>query len=52
VTFISSQAEFTPRNVQTQSDRAKTVFAVRLRLPNQDGRLKPGMFADATLSGA
>jgi HlyD family secretion protein len=49
VTFLSPRAEFTPRNVQTQSDRAKTVFAVRVRLPNPDGRLKPGMFADATL---
>ena len=50
VTFISPQAEFTPRNVQTQSERAKTVFAVRVRIPNNDGRLKPGMFADARLS--
>ncbi|HEY3078363.1 MAG TPA: efflux RND transporter periplasmic adaptor subunit [Chloroflexota bacterium] len=52
VTFISPRAEFTPRNVQTQSDRAKTVFAVRVKIPNADGRLKPGMFADATVSGA
>jgi multidrug resistance efflux pump len=52
VTFISPRAEFTPRNVQTQSDRAKTVFAVKVRIPNQDGRLKPGMFADAALAGA
>ncbi|HEV8636385.1 MAG TPA: efflux RND transporter periplasmic adaptor subunit [Chloroflexota bacterium] len=52
VTFISPRAEFTPRNVQTQSDRAKTVFAVKVRIPNQDGRLRPGMFADATLVGA
>lgn len=49
VTFIAPQAEFTPRNVQTQSDRAKTVFAVRVRVPNDDQRLKPGMFADARL---
>lgn len=49
VTFISPRAEFTPRNVQTQSDRAKTVFAVRVQIPNSDQRLKPGMFADARL---
>ena len=49
ITFVASKAEFTPRNVQTQSDRAKTVFAVKVRLPNPDLRLKPGMFADATL---
>ncbi len=52
VTYISPRAEFTPRNVQTQSDRARTVFAVRVRLPNPDGRLKPGMYADATLAPA
>lgn len=51
VTFISPQAEFTPRNVQTQSERAKTVFAVRVQIPNADQRLKPGMFADARLVG-
>ncbi|MBI4213809.1 MAG: efflux RND transporter periplasmic adaptor subunit [Chloroflexi bacterium] len=49
VSYIAAKAEFTPRNVQTQADRAKTVFAVRVRLPNADGRLKPGMYADATL---
>jgi len=49
VTFISPRAEFTPRNVQTQNDRAKTVFAVRVQIPNSDQRLKPGMFADARL---
>ena len=49
VIFISPQAEFTPRNVQTQSERAKTVFAVKVRIPNADQRLKAGMFADARL---
>ena len=49
VIFISPRAEFTPRNTQTQRDRATTVFAVKLRLPNDDGRLKPGMPADASL---
>ena len=49
VSYIAAKGEFTPRNVQTQADRAKTVFAVRVRLPNADGRLKPGMYADATL---
>lgn len=50
VTFISPRAEFTPRNVQTQSERAKTVFAVKVQIPNPDQRLKPGMFADARFS--
>ena len=47
VVHIASQAEFTPRNVQSQRERANTVFAVRLRIPNADLRLKPGMPADA-----
>ncbi|MBI3968613.1 MAG: efflux RND transporter periplasmic adaptor subunit [Chloroflexi bacterium] len=50
VTWIASEAEFTPRNVQTQEDRVKSVYAIRLRVPNADLRLKPGMFADATFA--
>jgi HlyD family secretion protein len=47
VTFIASEAEFTPRTVQTQEDRVKSVYAIKLQVPNNDLRLKPGMFADA-----
>ena len=50
VTFIASEAEFTPRNVQTREDRVKSVYAIKLRVPNQDLRLKPGMFADAVFA--
>jgi HlyD family secretion protein len=46
VSRIARQAEFTPSNVQTKSDRAKLVFAVKILLPNADGRLKAGMPAD------
>lgn len=49
VSHISQQAEFTPRNVQTQEDRVNMVFAVKVRLPNPDRLLKPGMPADATI---
>lgn len=49
VTFIAQNAEFTPRNVQTRDERATTVFAVRIELPNADHALKPGMPADVTL---
>ena len=49
VIFINSQAEFTPRNVQTKSERVNTVFAVKLQIPNPNFDLKPGMPADATL---
>jgi HlyD family secretion protein len=46
VSRIGREAEFTPSNVQTKSDRAKLVFAVKILLPNADGRLKAGMPAD------
>src|SRR5262249_11668333 len=43
VTAINPQAEFTPRNVQTASDRLNLVFGVEARVANPDGALKPGM---------
>jgi len=43
---INRQAEFTPRNVQTVEDRIKQVFGVKIRLPNNDDRLRAGMAAD------
>jgi HlyD family secretion protein len=49
VTFIASQGEFTPRNVQTKTERVNIVFAVRVQIPNANLDLKPGMPADATL---
>ena len=49
VIFIATQAEFTPRNVQTQAERVNMVFAVRVQIPNPDQELKPGMPADAML---
>jgi HlyD family secretion protein len=44
---VSRQAEFTPRNVQTVEDRIRQVFGVKIRLPNNDDRLRAGMAADA-----
>jgi len=49
VVYISSEAEFTPRNVQTEEERVNTVFAVKILIPNPDHDLKPGMPADATI---
>lgn len=43
---ISDQAEFTPRNVQTEEGRRTTVFAIKLRLSDPQGKLKPGMPVD------
>jgi membrane fusion protein YbhG len=49
VTHINDEAEFTPKNVQTQEERVKMVFRVEIALENPDGALKPGMPADAVL---
>ena len=46
ISRLAREAEFTPSNVQTKSDRAKLVFAVKILLPNADGHLKAGMPAD------
>ncbi len=48
VVHIADQAEFTPRNVQTVEGRKTTVFAIKLRLDDPEGKLKPGMPADVT----
>jgi multidrug resistance efflux pump len=50
VIYISSEAEFTPRNVQTKEERVSTVFAVKILIPNPEHELKPGMPADATIA--
>ena len=49
VTFIAAEAEFTPRNVQTQEERVNLVFGVKITLDNPGFRLKPGMPADAEI---
>ena len=48
VTRIADQAEYTPRNVQTQEERQTTVYAIELSVDNPDGKLKPGMPVDVT----
>ena len=53
VTFISSEAEFTPRNVQTAEERVKLVYAVKVSIADDAAfALKPGMPADVTLDRA
>lgn len=52
VTFISPTAEFTPKNVQTKEERTKLVFGVKVEVENRDGALKPGLPADAKLTGS
>ena len=49
VSFISEKAEFTPKNIQTQDERVKLVYRIKIELENRAGALKPGMPADAVL---
>jgi HlyD family secretion protein len=49
VIYVSPQAEFTPKNVQTKEDRTKLVFAVKIEIDNPEGILKPGLPADAVI---
>ncbi|HMN22946.1 MAG TPA: efflux RND transporter periplasmic adaptor subunit [Ignavibacteriaceae bacterium] len=49
VIYISPEAEFTPKNIQTKDERTKLVFAVKIKIPNKDYDLKTGMPADAKI---
>jgi HlyD family secretion protein len=49
VSFISSRAEFTPRNVQTPDERAKLVYRLKVTVDNRKGILKPGMPVEVDL---
>lgn len=46
VTYIADTAEYTPRNVQTVEGRSATVYAIKLKVDDPSGKLKPGMPAD------
>jgi HlyD family secretion protein len=51
VSFIASEAEFTPKNVQTRDERVKLVYAVKVRITSDSTYdLKPGIPADVQLS--
>ncbi len=49
VTYISPEAEFTPKNIQTKDERTKLVFAVKIKVDNAAYDLKDGMPADAKI---
>jgi HlyD family secretion protein len=49
IIYISPEAEFTPKNIQTQEERTKLVFGVKIEIPNPQYELKPGMPADAKI---
>ncbi|HEU4686365.1 MAG TPA: efflux RND transporter periplasmic adaptor subunit [Nitrospira sp.] len=49
VSFISSQAEFTPKSVETYKERVTLVYRIKIDLDNPNHELKPGMPAEAVL---
>jgi HlyD family secretion protein len=49
VTFISSEAEFTPKQIQTEQERVKLVYRMKIELDNSRRELKSNMPADAEI---
>ncbi len=49
VSFISSEAEFTPKSVETHKERVTLVYRIKIDLDNTNHELKPGMPADAEI---
>ncbi len=49
VSFISSEAEFTPKTVQTNKERVALVYRIKVDVENPKHELKPGMPADITI---
>lgn len=52
VSFISSEAEFTPKSVETHKERVTLVYRIKIDLENPNHELKPGMPADAVIETA
>jgi HlyD family secretion protein len=52
VSFISSQAEFTPKSVETHKERVTLVYRIKIDLDNPEHELKPGMPAEAVIDAA
>ncbi|MCX8056046.1 MAG: efflux RND transporter periplasmic adaptor subunit [Ignavibacteria bacterium] len=50
IVFISNEAEFTPKNIQTKEERVKLVYAVKVKIPNKNHLLKDGMLCDVILN--
>ncbi len=49
IIYISPDAEFTPKSIQTKEERVKLVYGVKIEIPNTEGILKNGMPCDASL---
>jgi len=51
VKTVAVEAEFTPRNIQTRSDRDRLVYPVEVAVRNRDGKLLAGMPVQVTIPG-
>jgi HlyD family secretion protein len=51
VRTVATRAEFTPRNIQTRTDRDRLVYPVEVWIANPEGKLRPGMPVQVTLPG-
>jgi HlyD family secretion protein len=49
ISFIASEAEFTPKQIQTQEERVKLVYRIKIEIDNPNGELKSNMPADAEI---
>ena len=49
ISFIASEAEFTPKSVETHKERVTLVYRIKIDVENPRHELKPGMPADATI---
>jgi HlyD family secretion protein len=49
ISEIGSEAEFTPKNVQTKKERVNLVFRIKIAVRDPSGALKPGLPADAEI---
>jgi HlyD family secretion protein len=50
ISFIASEAEFTPKQIQTPEERVKLVYRIKIEVPNSDGALKNNMPMDAEIA--
>jgi HlyD family secretion protein len=50
VSFIASEAEFTPKQIQTQQERVKLVYRIKIEMANPGRELKSNMPADAEIA--
>jgi HlyD family secretion protein len=52
VITVSARAEFTPRNIQTRTDRDRLVYPIEVAIANPDGKLRPGMPVQVVLGSS